>query len=273
MARYAISDLHGHYELYKEVKKRLKVNDLLYVLGDCADRGPDGWKTLTAVIEDPQCILLVGNHELMLCDAMADWFEIREEVDTDEEADDEIYFAQSYRLLVMNGGEDTFWDWRKSDEMYMWFQRLQMLPLEYHIFDSRCGRPLILTHAGYTPYLKPDELEDLVWSRNHFFHEWKEKEEMGKAIVIHGHTPQEYLVEELVDYGSFHGKEYKETDFEILDMNDCNEWHVYDLTYADGHKICIDPGTVMSKKGLIINLDTLEQEVIRFPFKENYDRY
>lgn len=255
MARYAMSDFHGHFKLYEKVKKKLRADDLLYVLGDCADRGPEGWKTLSAVIEDPQCILILGNHEAMLRDTMAMWYKIQESED--------IYWTQEYKLLSMNGGSDTFWNWEQTgDDMLMWYQRLQMVPLEYQIFDSRCGRPIILSHAGYTVGKKPIGEEDITWNRNHFFDKWDEKEPMGDAIIIHGHTPQEYLVERLVDYASFYDRDYVETDFEILDTNKRNEWHIYNLTYADGHKICIDPGTVISKRGLIINLDTLEQEVV-----------
>lgn len=267
MARYAISDLHGHYELYEQIKSTLKAEDLLYVLGDCADRGPDGWKTLSTVIEDPQCIFLLGNHEAMLRDAMETWFMLENKYD-EERADDGIYFTKTYSLVSMNGGASTFWGWRSTEDRYMWYQRLQMLPLEYQIFDSRCGRPIILTHAGYTIGKKPTDEEDYIWSRSHFFGEWDEREPMGDAIIIHGHTPQEYLVEELTDYAAFYDKDYEETGFEILDTNDRNEWHIYNLTYADGHKICIDPGTVISKRGLIINLDTLEQKVVYFYHSE-----
>lgn len=263
MARYAISDLHGHYELFKTVKDKLRTEDLLYVLGDCADRGPDGWKTLAAVIEDPQCILLLGNHELMLRETMLDWFTLRGQFHNDEYADDDIIFTQSYCLLSMNGGEQTFWDWRKEKDLDYWYQRLQILPLRYQIFDSRCGRPIILTHAGYTPWKRPEKEEDYVWNRNHFFDKWDEKEPMSDGIIIHGHTPQEYLIEVMENC-----LDIDKTKFKILGTNFQNEWHIYDLTYCDGHKICIDPGTVISKMGLIINLDTLEQEVIRFPLKK-----
>ena len=265
MARYAVADLHGHYELYKAIKDRIKVDDLLYVLGDCADRGPDGWKTLSSIIEDPQCILLMGNHEWMLKDVMEDWYTFQEDFGNDTDADEKIIFSNSYSLLLMNGGEQTFWDWRDTgDDMYMWYRRLTMLPLEYQIFDSQCGHPIGLSHAGYTPWLRPTHKEDFVWDRHHFFDEWEEDAPMGDYIIIHGHTPQEFLVERLIDYGAFYDKDYKEIDFEILDNNTRNDWNIYNLTYADGHKICIDPGTIISKKGLLLNLDTLEQEVRYF---------
>ena len=66
MARYAVSDLHGHLEIYKQIKAMLKPGDIVYCLGDCGDRGPRPWETIKAVYEDPQFIYLKGNHEDML---------------------------------------------------------------------------------------------------------------------------------------------------------------------------------------------------------------
>lgn len=261
MARYAISDLHGHYKLYEQVKKKLKVNDLLYVLGDCADRGPDGWKTLKVVIDDPQCLLVLGNHEDMLRQTMEVWFEL----DHDNYPEEDIIWTKEYELLSMNGGTHTFWDWLEEpeDEQLYYYHRLMKLPLEYIIYDSRCGRPLILTHAGYTPWKMPKSVDDFVWDRNHFFDMWKANKVLDKAIVIHGHTPQQYLWEYLIEGADFYKRPYDMNYFEVLGQDHTGA-ELYNLTYADGHKICIDPGTIMSKRGILMNLDTLEQEIIKF---------
>ena len=41
---YAMSDLHGCYELYRAMLEKIRFgnDDTLYVLGDCVDRGPEG---------------------------------------------------------------------------------------------------------------------------------------------------------------------------------------------------------------------------------------
>ena len=44
MGVYAISDLHGNYELWTKVKEWLKPSDKLFCLGDNIDRGNDGIK-------------------------------------------------------------------------------------------------------------------------------------------------------------------------------------------------------------------------------------
>ena len=54
MVRYAIADLHGRLDLFNKVKEQINDDDVLYVLGDCNDRGPYPWLTLKTVIDDPQ---------------------------------------------------------------------------------------------------------------------------------------------------------------------------------------------------------------------------
>lgn len=53
MSVYAVSDLHGMFNLYKQIKNFLKPEDKVYCLGDCGDRGPASWETIHAVASDP----------------------------------------------------------------------------------------------------------------------------------------------------------------------------------------------------------------------------
>ena len=68
--RYVISDLHGQINLYNQIKEYINEDDIVYALGDFGDRGPEPWRTLKAVIDDPQFIYLMGNHDLMLIQAI-----------------------------------------------------------------------------------------------------------------------------------------------------------------------------------------------------------
>ena len=72
MSVYALGDLHGHYEIYEKVKAMLKPEDTVYFLGDAGDRGPDSWKCIKAIYDDPQFIYIKGNHEDMLVKAFVD---------------------------------------------------------------------------------------------------------------------------------------------------------------------------------------------------------
>lgn len=70
---FVCSDLHGQYETYKAITKRLKNKDKLYILGDVIDRGPGGIKILQDIMRRKsrgQVEFLVGNHELMMIQSL-----------------------------------------------------------------------------------------------------------------------------------------------------------------------------------------------------------
>ena len=72
MATYVISDIHGQYDMFMELvdKIKLKETDTLYILGDILDRGPHPIKTLRKLMEMPNAICLVGNHEFMALECL-----------------------------------------------------------------------------------------------------------------------------------------------------------------------------------------------------------
>ncbi len=63
---YVISDIHGHYSRYQAMLKQIRFGneDMLYVLGDMIDRGPDGVKVLLDLMARPNVTPILGNHEL-----------------------------------------------------------------------------------------------------------------------------------------------------------------------------------------------------------------
>ena len=72
MAIYVVSDIHGAYEKYIALLKEIKFscNDVLYVLGDVIDRGSEPIRLLTDIMERENVQMLLGNHELMMYDAV-----------------------------------------------------------------------------------------------------------------------------------------------------------------------------------------------------------
>ena len=65
---YAMSDIHGQYELFRNLMEQITLgkDDILYVLGDVVDRGPDSMKILKYMMANPNIIPIMGNHELMV---------------------------------------------------------------------------------------------------------------------------------------------------------------------------------------------------------------
>ena len=69
---YVMGDIHGGYDQFLELLEsiQLKDTDILYVLGDVVDRGPHPIKALLKLMEMPNAICIVGNHELMALDGL-----------------------------------------------------------------------------------------------------------------------------------------------------------------------------------------------------------
>ena len=68
MSTYVMSDLHGQYELYREMLKKIEFDsdvDVLYVLGDILDRGPGSLKLLQKIKDSERVYALAGNLECM----------------------------------------------------------------------------------------------------------------------------------------------------------------------------------------------------------------
>ena len=70
MSTYACSDIHGQYQLYKNMIEGigLKEDDHLYILGDMIDRGPQSIEIIRDVMSRPNVTCLLGNHERMVHD-------------------------------------------------------------------------------------------------------------------------------------------------------------------------------------------------------------
>lgn len=235
MTTWAIADLHGHLEIWKKVKEIISPDDIVYILGDCVDRGPQSWETLKAVYNDPQACLLKGNHEDMLVKACEDYL-----------ADGYEWDYHSWSLSAMNGGRDTMSEWELDPDREAWVKRLRDLPTwdSYDLED----KTYILCHAGMTPWIM-GEGEDkgtripsdrmLIWDRDHYLEDWKPDEMDDDIIVVHGHTPIHHLSEDL-----------------------WIEWESGAFWYCDGHKVCIDSGGFFSGEWILLCLDTGEDTVL-----------
>lgn len=223
MSRYAISDLHGRYDLLEKIKAFLKPEDTVYVLGDCGDRGPDSWKVIEEVRYNPQFVYLKGNHEDMLVNAM----------------------RGDFLLSFMNGGKTTLDQWKIitfSDPE--WAHYLDNLPVQID-FTNDNGQQIILTHAGFTPRdnskLKED---DLLWDRYHFDEAWDEA--YNNTFIIHGHTPICYLNHYMWDAPD---EEFRGAFWYCADEN------------GKYHKCDLDCGAVVTGCAVMLNLDTFEEHL------------
>lgn len=230
MAVYACSDLHGMLRFYKAVKEMLQPEDVVYFLGDAGDRGPEPWECIKTILNDPQFIYIKGNHEDMLVDAMGHGY------------------GSAWALLRSNGGKKTCEAAMDEPDWKEWRAKLAALPTKATYTNTQ-GQTVYLSHAGFTPSTDHQGQmrwmwdRDLIWDRDHFFDEWPEDEIFQKAVVVHGHTPIPYLLDE-IDSACTMG-----------------EIEPGALWYADGKKCCIDCGAVFTGIFVLIDLDTWEEHV------------
>lgn len=63
--RYVISDIHGCYDQYIELLKKINFSekDILYILGDAMDRGSEPIKVIQDIMQRTNVNYFVGNHD------------------------------------------------------------------------------------------------------------------------------------------------------------------------------------------------------------------
>lgn len=231
MSIYAVSDLHGNLEIYKRIKKFLKPEDTLVVLGDCGDRGPDGWEIIkdvyaNSINEDNQTMIYIkGNHEDMLVNALEEYL-------------DNCYGIET-QLLFQNGGYETFnqlVSTTAEENIKEWYWRLKNLSTNFMLPVN--GINVCLTHAGGTSttvkeLTEKEKDEYFIWNRIGI----EENEPNENYLWVHGHTPVFYFPQV--------GRDVKE--------NPKAKW------YSDNRKVCIDMGTFITGISCVLDLETLEE--------------
>lgn len=165
MAHYVMSDIHGEADRFHAMleKIRFAADDTLYILGDVIDRGADGINLLLEIMEMPNAVMLLGNHEYMMLQYLSP-----------DATDTEI------RRWNRNGNAPTLADYlklkKKTQQSILHY--LQTRPT--HLEVAVNGRKFYLVHG-----FPGGNVRDEVWSR-------PEKDtpnpKPGYQLVI-GHTP------------------------------------------------------------------------------------
>ena len=229
MSTFAFSDLHGNMQLFKAIQDSLQEDDICYCLGDCADRGPDGWEIIKAVIRDPRMKFIKGNHEDFLVKAMSQYYS-EGRVDSD------------FILWMHNGGDPTYNAMLADQSAEQWIPQIRRLPV-YEKYVNENGITVHLCHAGFNP--KEGFTENitqypdvLLWDRNHIGSKrWSGD---AKEVIVHGHTPTIFLCQELG-----------------IKAESGAVW------YLDNHKVDIDCGTIVTQQVVLLDLDTFDEDIFQ----------
>ena len=197
---YAMSDIHGCYEKYRDMLETIKfaADDTLYVLGDVLDRGPDGFKILLDMAARPNVIGLLGNHELLAAAVLPSL------------------------LRTMRQGEEQPLSKAEQEQMQEWIQNggkasiLQFLQLGGEEMETVCeylpelsayeeitvqGRQFLLVHAGLEHFsparsLEEYDLEDFLFCRPDL-----DAAYFPDKTLVFGHTPTRLLYQKIGEPG------------------------------------------------------------------------
>ena len=172
--QYCISDIHGCSKTLLKLLEQLKIskNDTVFFLGDYIDRGPDSKGVLDIIMNMPNAICHMGNHEDMLLEAL----------DNPLDSDKSIYWMQ-------NGGEACLKSFNSNiTSGYVEFIRKLLLITELDKF--------YLCHAGLANQIELTTKDIFLWDRDC---EVQLTNTEGRKLIC-GHTPTNILkIQESLD--------------------------------------------------------------------------
>lgn len=185
---YVLSDIHGNKRRFDSIMEQIALQneDTLYILGDVIDRHPDGIEILQQIMSMPNVKMILGNHEVMMLDALAS----RQDHDGEDSESKEI------RLWYRNGGQVThlaFQALAPEDQAGI-IRYLNDLPLNIELNVE--GAKYLLVHASPVSWYQESvgkyhsEREFAVWNRHLF-----RSADDGWTIIM-GHTPTCHLQDE-----------------------------------------------------------------------------
>jgi serine/threonine protein phosphatase 1 len=185
---YAIGDVHGRFDLLQVLTAKIEADlsaapaskSVEIFLGDYVDRGPQSRDVVEWLIAAPPLadrrICLLGNHEDMLLQALADPSELM--------------------LWLFNGGDATLASYGVQSvppsPIGLHAACVAAIPASHREFFAALPRTAefgsyLFVHAGIDPSrpLEDQDPQDLVWIREPFLNA---DTDFGR-IVVHGHTP------------------------------------------------------------------------------------
>lgn len=182
---YVISDLHGCFDKYVEMIKKIKLkdSDSLFILGDIVDYGPEPFEIIKDAIMRCNVFPIIGDHDYTALRMLS-----RLE---DESAKDDASYRRNFGDWVKNkGGFTTVQAFRAlSDEEKEDY--LSYLGDESVLYDeiSIDGMDFVLAHAGLANFSEDRPLEDYSVKEMIFEAADYEKKYFKNKILVTGHTP------------------------------------------------------------------------------------
>lgn len=187
MSIYVMSDVHGHWDNYRDFMDSANFTDqdTLFILGDVVDRGPDGIQVLQDIMSRKNVIMLMGNHELMVLPTLEELCSSNEfsqaEIIQNEVA---MYpIAQGYTLT-------DFCQLTKKEQLKV-IDYLHCLPLYKIIIVN--AQKYLLVHAGLPDFNEVMDMDfytedELLFGPHDFL-----VNHFDDTIIIVGHLPTRFI--------------------------------------------------------------------------------
>lgn len=228
---YVMADLHGEYDKFLAMLRKIKFSDedVLYIIGDIVDRGPQPVRILQDISMRFNVYPILGNHEVMAFYTLKKLVEEITEENYDTQIDEET--MQGLLEWQMNGGNSTIAEFKEltQDERMDLLEYMEEFTT-YEIVEVR-DKIFLLVHAGLGNFSEEKTMEDytlseLVFSRCDYERQYFKD---PSIYLVTGHTP-------------------------TLAINGKPE------IYKKNNNICIDCGAVFTEGRLAcLCLDTMEE--------------
>ena len=204
---FFFTDIHGMGDLYDAIMNYCLKEDpecTIIFGGDACDRGPNGYRIMKELLNNPQVVYLMGNHEQLFIDA-AKALKANYHGELEEESIFYYLYHQemdysngidAIRISLYNGGYQTLHDWMLDGMPMDIIERLEELPYccsyENIDFCHAGGQYKVFARieaAGDSNLLiRQDDINHILWDRNCLGLGWT-----PNHICVHGHTPVTYL--------------------------------------------------------------------------------
>ena len=186
---FVVSDIHGHIKPFEEILTYWNRDDILVILGDLVDRGPQSLQVIEKVIELKQTygdnvVFVKGNHEEMLLNFLE-------------------YPNEKQEHYYKFGGKETMQSLlaKLPNDIGEQSYHVQAIEVQQHYknqLDFIQAAPVykiignvLLTHAGFNSEfatLEETTEHDFIWIRKHY-----EATNKTPYVNVFGHTPLKYI--------------------------------------------------------------------------------
>jgi serine/threonine protein phosphatase 1 len=208
---WVIGDIHGCYDQFMEILSfpQIAKEDIVILIGDIIDRGPDSVKMLDWAMENVNCggnyLMIMGNHEQSIIvnlksligqQERKNKYRVYDGADPIDYKDLPIYDLRcdyDFCEYMEKAGIHTI---GQAEKYIRWMEKL---PLYYKVSLSN-KKKYMIAHAWFEGELHPDGsirqiISDnkILWYRDSdFYHNLVENDyipmEDGE-VLVHGHTP------------------------------------------------------------------------------------